>query len=611
MTFNNNADHFLDLRRKAIEKRFSSLNNMQRKAVLKTEGPLLIMAGAGSGKTTVLINRVANLLLFGNAYESTDIFGNSDYLIPELEGYLEGKLKEEDSASLFEKLSVNRPRPWEILAITFTNKAAGELKERLVSMLGDLGGRVAASTFHAACVRILRSEIDALGYKKTFTIYDSDDSQRVIKECMRELNVDEKSYPPKMISSVMGTAKDNFETPSDMLDKARKKDDFRLLKIAEVYNAYNRKLFAADAVDFDDIIALTVKIFENDKEVLAKYQKKYHYIMVDEYQDTNHAQYKLVSLLAGGYNNICVVGDDDQSIYKFRGADIENILSFEKEYAGATVIKLEQNYRSTQTILDAANHVIQNNAGRKGKTLWTSAPAGEKIKVYKADDERDEANYIGRCISQLVADGKKYGDCAVLYRLNAQSATIESAFILSGIPYKIVGGTRFNDRKEIKDIMAYLSVIENRSDVLRIKRIINEPKRGIGEATITTATEISGVLENEFFDIIKNAEQYAPLSKKAGALRKFTDIIDDLASSLATVPLDEMIDVVLEKTGYQTMLKAEGVQGETRLENIKELKTQIKRYIEETEEPSLSGFLEEMALYTEMDNYEEETDKVT
>ena len=599
-----------DLRRLVIEKYFRNLNDMQKKAALKVTGPLLIMAGAGSGKTTVLINRIANLLVFGRAYEVDDFYGNGDSMREAMAEFLEGD-GEGYPKEFFDRLSYERPWPWQVLAITFTNKASGELKDRLSRMLGEEGTQVAASTFHSCCVRILRSEIGALGYKSSFTIYDTDDSQKVVKECLKELNLDEKAFPPKSIISMMGAFKDSFRSPEDVLDEANKKDDYRLKRIGAVYDLYQKKLFSAGALDFDDIIVLTVKLFEKCPDVLNKYQSRWKYIMVDEYQDTNHAQYRLISLLAEGSGNLCVVGDDDQSIYKFRGADIENILSFEKEFKGAAVIKLEQNYRSTQNILDAANKVISHNLGRKGKTLWTKCGEGEKVKLIRGQDERDEANFIAREIMQMAEDGRSFNDFAVLYRLNAQSAVIESALLASAIPYKIVGGTRFTDRKEIKDMMAYLSVLDNPSDALRIKRIINEPKRGIGAGTMATVEEISGVLETEIFDVIREADKYAPLSKRAGALLKFAGIMDDLKNDLENVPLDEMIDKILEKTGYEDMLKTEGVPGETRLENIKELKSQIKRYQEETEDSTLGGFLENMALYTELDNYDEESDKVT
>ena len=598
------------LRRLVIEKYFHNLNDMQKKAALKVTGPLLIMAGAGSGKTTVLINRIANLLIFGKACETDEFYGSGETIREAMIEYLEGD-KKDYPKEFFDRLSYERPWPWQILAITFTNKASGELKERLSNMLGEEGMQVAASTFHSCCVRILRSEISALGYKSSFTIYDSDDSQRVIKECIKELNLDEKAFPPRLVLSMIGSFKDSFKSAEAVLDEAGSKDDYRLKRIGAIYQLYSKKLFSADALDFDDIIVLTVKLFTEYPDILEKYKRRWKYIMVDEYQDTNHAQYKLISLLAEGSGNLCVVGDDDQSIYKFRGADIENILSFERQFKGAEVIKLEQNYRSTQTILDAANKVISHNLGRKGKTLWTDCGEGDKVKLIRGQDERDEANFIAREIMSMAEEGRSFKEFAVLYRLNAQSAVIESALLGSGIPYTIVGGTRFTDRKEIKDIMAYLSVLDNPSDALRLKRIINEPKRGIGAATIATVEEISNVLEVEIFEVIREADKYAPLSKKSGSLLKFASVMDSLREDMENVALDEMIDKILEKTGYEDMLKAEGVQGETRLENIKELKSQIKRYQDETEDSSLSGFLEEMALYTELDSYDESTDKVT
>lgn len=598
------------LRKLVIEKYFDNLNEMQRKAVLKVTGPLLIMAGAGSGKTTVLINRIANLLMFGRAYETDKFYGNKETMRDAMIEYLQSDINEYPR-EFFEKLSYERPWPWQILAITFTNKASNELKERLKAMLGDEGMQVSASTFHSCCVRILRSEISALGYKSSFTIYDSDDSQRVVKECIKELNLDEKAFPPRSMLAIIGSFKDRFQSVENVLKDADLKDDYRLKRIGMIYQLYSKKLFSADALDFDDIIALTVRLFTEYPDILQKYQRRWKYIMVDEYQDTNHAQYKLISLLAEGFGNLCVVGDDDQSIYRFRGADIENILSFERQFNGADVIKLEQNYRSTQTILDVANKVISHNLGRKGKILWTNSGLGSKVKLIRGQDERDEANFIAREIMSMAEQGRGFRDFSILYRLNAQSAVIESALLASGIPYTIVGGTRFTDRKEIKDIMAYLSILDNPSDTLRLKRIINEPKRGIGAATISTVEEISDVLEVEIFEVIREADKYAPLSKKAASLLKFAYVIDSLIEDMESVPLDEMIDKILEKTGYEDMLKAEGVQGETRLENIKELKSQIKRYQDETEDSSLSGFLEEMALYTELDSYDESKDKVT
>ena len=476
---------FLQLRRAVLEQRFSNMNDKQRQAVFQTEGPVLILAGAGSGKTTVVVNRIANMVEFGNAY-------HSEYVPPMireedlafLQEWLDGKLDDGDiNRDRLARLIADRPvKPWNILAITFTNKAAGELKERLERMLGEQALDIQASTFHSACMRILRREIGVLGYERSFTVYDTDDSVRIIKEALRELGVQEKMMSPKGILASISSAKDRMLTPQDVLRDAG--DDYREEIVGKVYDYYQKRLKAANALDFDDIIILTVKIFQQYPDVLDKYRNRFRYIMVDEYQDTNNSQFLLVSLLAGGHHNICVVGDDDQSIYKFRGATIENILNFENQYPNTKVIRLEQNYRCTQTILDAANAVIENNTQRKGKTLWTQNPKGTQVKVYRGLNEQDEARFIAETILNNVAQGQKFADHAILYRMNAQSNMIENALIRSGIAYKIIGGQRFYERKEIKDIIAYLSVINNHSDAVRLKRIINEPKRGIGDTTV-------------------------------------------------------------------------------------------------------------------------------
>lgn len=601
---------YLALRRALIEQRFSRMNEMQRQAVLTTEGPLLILAGAGSGKTTVLINRIANLLLFGTGYRSGTVpfwVGEDD--LSWLEQAKEGRVQ--DDAVLRRLLAENPPRPWEILAITFTNKAAGELRARLSTMLGEQeGGQIHASTFHSACVRILRSEIEHLGYRSSFVIYDSDDSQKVVREALKELNLDDKTFAPRAVLAKISECKDLLETPADTLARAKAKDDFRLSKIASVYERYQRRLKESNALDFDDIITLTVRLFSQFPEALAKYQRRYRYIMVDEYQDTNRSQYRLVAQLAGGCRNLCVVGDDDQSIYRFRGATIENILSFEEQYPGAAVIRLEQNYRSTQNILTAANRVIAQNVGRKGKTLWTASGDGDKLTLYTAYDERDEAAAIADGVSHAHREGKNYSDCAVLYRLNAQSQAIESAFALAGIPYKVIGGTRFFDRKEIKDIIAYLSVLHNPADILRLLRIVNEPKRGIGDATMASVQEIAELLEVGVFEVLQNADQYAPLQRKSKGLMQFASMMTGLIDAAEATPLDELLDELLDVTGYRRMLASEGITGQTRLENIEELKSTIRRYEDESEEPTLGGFLEEVALYTDVDSYSENDDAV-
>lgn len=602
---------FLTLRRSLIARDFSKMNEMQRQAVLTTEGPLLILAGAGSGKTTVLIHRIANLLRYGSAYQSNELpdWVDTDDLAA-LEAAAAGQGNPDES--LRRLLSYRIPRPWEIMAITFTNKAAGELRARLTRMLGDQDGNdVAAATFHSTCVRILRSHIQLLGYDSSFAIYDADDSQKLVKEILKSLNLDDKTFPPRSVLAQIGQCKDLLETPADTIARAKALDNFRLSKVAQIYEGYQKRLRAANALDFDDIISLTVRIFSENPEVLAKYQRRYRYVMVDEYQDTNHSQYKLVSMLAGGYHNLCVVGDDDQSIYAFRGATIENILSFEKQFQNAQVIRLEQNYRSTQNILTAANRVISQNLGRKGKTLWTAAGDGQKLSLYTAYDERDEGNAIASAILKLHQEGKSYHDCAVLYRMNAQSQAIESALVAAGIPYKVVGGMRFFDRKEVKDVIAYLSVLNNPSDALRLRRIINEPKRNIGDATMATAMEIAEVVGLDLYTVLSHPEEYAPLQRKISQLSAFTMMMEELRMMAETAALPDLLDALMEKTGYRNLLLAEGIPGQTRLENIEELKTTMGRYVDETDVPTLGGFLEEVALYTDLDSYEADADAVT
>ncbi|MEG1993748.1 MAG: 3'-5' exonuclease [Oscillospiraceae bacterium] len=598
---------FLLLRRAALKKFFSKMNDMQTEAVFKTKGPVLILAGAGSGKTTVVVNRIANIIMFGDAYESafvSDDKTQSD--IDFLQSYVDGKT--EDIQQLRSVASVYPPKPWNVLAITFTNKAAGELKNRLNDMLSEEGNDIWASTFHSACVRILRKNIDKIGYKNNFTIYDSDDSIRLIKEGFRSNGINDKNFSPRAVLSAIGSAKDSFLSPKEYLEECG--GDYSKQVIAKVYDYYQSQLKLANALDFDDIILLTVKLLQDCPDVLSYYQNKFKYIMVDEYQDTNNAQYNFVSLLAQGHQNICVVGDDDQSIYKFRGATIENILNFEKMFKDATVVRLEQNYRCTQTILDAANSVIEKNIQRKGKTLWTDNGQGDKIKVYRGQDEQHESKFIAETITENVANGKKYNDHAILYRMNAQSNLIEQAMIKSGIPYKIVGGLKFFDRKEVKDIIAYLSVINNTSDTIRLKRIINEPKRGIGDTTVNKIDEIAQTVGTSFYDVISNADQYQPLSKKSNVLSEFTKTLGEISESFETLEPTEAFDILLEKSGYKTFLDSLGREGQQRLENINELKSNIIKYYENSDEPSLGGFLEEVALYTDIDSLNDDADYV-
>lgn len=600
--------NFTQLRKKALEKYFGNMNPNQQKAIFQTRGAVLILAGAGSGKTSVLVNRVANIVKFGDAYHSNYVpSAVSEHDIKCLTDYIDGDVT--SITSIADLMSDEyKPKPYHILAITFTNKAATELKERLHAMLGDDANDIMASTFHSCCVKILRRYIDRLGYNSNFTIYDSDDQLRLIKECMKANNVDEKHFTPRSILSAISSAKDTLLTPQDYEKKVQ--GDFRTESIAKIYKQYQQSLKTANAVDFDDIITLTVKLFQEEKEVLEYYQNRYKYIMVDEYQDTNHAQYMLVSLLATKHKNLCVVGDDDQSIYKFRGATIENILSFENEFENAQVIKLEQNYRCTQTILDAANSVISNNTKRKGKTLWTDNGLGEKVNILRASSEQSEADYITNNVLANVEQGRKFSDHAVLYRMNSQSNVIERSLLRSGIPYRLIGGKRFFERKEIKDVVSYLSVINNKADTLRLVRIINEPKRGIGDTTLNTAKEISSTLEISLYDVFATCQQYAPLMKKSKAIKEFADMIEDLSQKADNIPLDELYQDMLDQSGYYTQYNPKLNEDAGRLENINELKSNIVNYMNETENPTLNGFLEEISLYTDLDTYEHDQDKM-
>lgn len=597
---------FVSAKQEALKKYFSRMNDMQQEAVFTVNGPVLVLAGAGSGKTTVIVNRIANMIKFGNAFYD-DSRSGSEEDITFLRDYAAGKT--DDVETLRDIVAADPIKPWNILAITFTNKAAGELKERLAAMLGEEEAvKINASTFHSACVRILRSEITALGYGSDFTIYDSDDSQRMIKSVMAELDVSEKQLAPKAVLSEISRAKDQMISPEQL--RADAGQDYRKKMIAKIYARYQESMRTANALDFDDILTLTVELFEQFPDVLEKYRTRYKYIMVDEYQDTNHVQFRLVSLLSDSHRNLCVVGDDDQSIYKFRGANIENILGFEDQFAGAKVIRLEQNYRSTQTILSAANSVIGNNVGRKTKTLWTAGEQGDKVYWYKAVDENDEANFVAETIKKYHSENGKYADNAVLYRMNAQSNAIERMLMKCGIPYRVYGGMRFFDRKEIKDVTSYLAFINNHNDMLRFKRIINEPKRGIGDSTLALIEDISRDLKLSPFDVLKTCEEYAPLAKKVSSLRSAYEMFEELTAKSEELPLDEYLDYMLEKTGYLDSLKALE-NADTKIENVQELRSSVVQYMNESEEPTLSGFLEEVALYTEADRDPETDDKVT
>ena len=609
----NLQQEFCKLRDTYIEKQFGRLNEMQRAAVFTTSGPLLILAGAGSGKTTVLVNRIANLIRFGSAHGSSwtprevtedDVKALRTALMTgtDAPGWLDGMLRKD------------AVRSWNVMAITFTNKAAGELKERLRNMLGgEEGDEVFASTFHSACVRILRRWAEEIGYPRSFTIYDTDDSQRVMKTVYKELSVDDKFFPVKSAINQMSRWKDQLVSPAEALQTPAK--DTKGALAARVYAAYEKKLKEAGAFDFDDLIYQTVQLLAEHKEVRDFYQNKYRYLLVDEYQDTSVAQFRLVSLLTGPEKNICVVGDDDQSIYRFRGATIENILNFERVYPGTKTIRLEQNYRSTSNILNAANCVIQHNMERKGKTLWTQNGEGDKVQVYTAENEQDEASHIADIIGQHLREGGHLADHAVLYRMNAQSAPLESYFTRAGIPHKIVGGQRFNDRKEVKDIHSYMSIVANPRDDVRLRRIINEPARKIGATTIDVIADLAGQEGVSMLEIIRHADQYAKLSRAIAPLYKFYQIYERLQDSLENKTLDEFASDVIEITGYKAMLEADAAKGHEdaadRLQNLGQLVNIVKNYCDQQgEEASLEGYLEDIALISDIDNYNESADQV-
>ena len=597
---------FIQARHDAIATEYSNLNPCQRQGVLATEGPLLLLAGAGSGKTTVLIHRVANLLRFGRGSDTDEIpIPISEDEVQFLEQYAAAP----DAAQrpLMEYLCAVEPaRPWEVLAITFTNKAANELKERLGRMLGEeVAADVWASTFHSACVRILRRDIDRLGFDRSFTIYDSDDSKRVIKDIIKELELEEKSFPPREVQSIISRAKNDMQTPEDFAEQGKAINDWRKIRMGKVYSLYNKKLRDANALDFDDLLWHTVRLLETAGDVREYYQRKFRYILIDEYQDTNALQYRLAALLTNQAKNICVVGDDDQSIYRFRGADITNILSFERQFKGARVIRLEQNYRSTQNILDAANAVIRHNQGRKGKTLWTENGRGELVTVKTTYNESDEANFVLGQIMMYYRRGGNWGDCAVLYRTNAQSNAMEYACKRNGVPYKIYGGLKFFDRAEVKDMLAYLCVINNPTDDLRLRRIINVPARKIGAATVDKAQLIAARYGLTLYDVLCRAEEFPELKSSAAKLKPFTDMIEEMRRRLPDCPLPEFYDYVCERSGYAPALREkDDVESRGRLENVQELKSSILTYLENAEgtEPSLSGFLDEIALYTDLDS---------
>ena len=603
MMMQENTENYIELRKKVIRKEYSHLNDMQFRAAVTTEGPVLVLAGAGSGKTTVLVNRIEYMIRFGNAYFSSYVPEDAgEYDLHTMREFLSG------GASATTDISASPVRPWQILAITFTNKAAGELKERIISKVGEDGNEVAAGTFHSVCAKILRVDGERIGYSSHFTIYDTDDQKRMLKSVYRELDIDEKYLPMKYVMKEISGAKDSLIGVDEYAASCA--SDPRKRLVAKVYALYSEMMAKADAMDFDDLIVNTVKLFRQEPEVVDKYRRRWRYIMVDEYQDTNHAQYAFVSLLAEQSGNLCVVGDDDQSIYRFRGATIRNILEFEDEYPGCTVIRLEQNYRSTGIILDAANAVIANNKGRKGKNLWTAYEGGDKIRVHTASDQDDEARFVTDEITRLSEEGDRFRDSAVLYRTNAQSRAFENVLVRSGIPYRIIGGFRFYERKEVKDVLAYLQFISNHNDTIRLARIINEPKRGIGDTTVENISMIASGLGIGEYEVLSNAAAYPSISRAAAKLADFRDLIDRLTEMSEASSVSALCEAVLTETGYADSLKALGDEGIDKYENVMELVNSIRLYEKENPGATLSSYLEEVSLISDVDKYDETTDAV-
>ncbi len=595
-------EKYIELRKKIIRREFARMNDMQFQAVTTVDGPILILAGAGSGKTTVLINRISNMIRFGRAYDDRLAANTDEERIEQLQACLDGNLP------VPEWIAVDPVRPWEILAITFTNKAARELKERLDNSIGEKASDIWAATFHSTCARILRRHADRIGFSNHFTIYSTDDQKKLVKEVMKRLNIDEKFLPVKTVINEISHAKDELIDPAEYAKHTY--SDARLMRIAEVYKGYQAALREYDAMDFDDLITQVVRLFRENPDVLEYYQNRFKYVMIDEYQDTNHAQYMFAKLLAGQHKNICVVGDDDQSIYRFRGATIENILNFEKEYPNSVVIRLEQNYRSTQVILDAANAVIANNLGRKGKQLWTARADKEQIVCYTAANESDEARYVADIIQDNLSKGMKPSDHAILYRMNAQSNAIENVLARSGIPYRVVGGLKFFDRKEIRDVIAYLNLINNPADGVALMRVINEPKRGIGDTTVAQLSRLSGELGVPMLQVARDADQYAALSRSAGRLKDFADMIDRFSQFNEELELHELFEKVMDESGYLRSLEMLGEAEKDRVDNVNEFSSNILSYERENDDPSLAGFLEEIALVTDMDREDDEADRV-
>ncbi len=598
---------FLDARRKLFEAYYADLNPAQREALFAVKGPLLVVAGAGSGKTTVLANRIAHIIRFGDTYADTAVpFGITREDVNALRAAVNGE--REEQLRLLQSFSGDGCPPWAILSITFTNKAAKEMTERLEKTVGTLpDGSSAADiwsgTFHSVCLRMLRRYAEEAGLRPGFTIYDTDDCKRLVNAVMKDLNIDEKMLAPKAALSLISRAKDQLQTPEDM--EAGAKTDFRLNVAARVWRACAARMEEANVVDFDDIIVRTVRLLSRCEDARSFYQHRFRYVCVDEYQDTNRAQYELIKLLSGFHRNLMAVGDDDQSIYKFRGACIENILNFEKDMPDARIVKLEQNYRSTQCILDAANGIISHNAGRRKKTLFTQNGEGDRVVVHPCENQNEEGRYIAHMISQLSRrEGRPFSDFAVLYRTNAQSNAIEQVFARSGIPYRVLGGMRFYERKEIKDILSYLCLIVNPTDDLRLKRVVNEPKRKLGDTTVAAVEALARTEGVSMAEIMRNADSYVALRTAAARLREFVELIGDLRAVSQETSISETIRQTIDRTGYRHMLEVGGEEGRDRLQNCEELISNAVEYEQSNPQATLQSFLEEVALISDIDRYD-------
>lgn len=600
---------YIEAKRRLFDTYYNFLNPEQRRAVFTVNGPLLILAGAGSGKTTVLVNRIAYMIKYGNAYMSDHVPADmTDARVAQLEAA--ASLPREQLSEVLDEFIESPCPPYRVLAITFTNKAANEIKSRLSSVFGEQeSSEIWAGTFHSICMRILRVNAAEAGLLPGFSVYDTDDSKKACAAAMKRCNIDEKTLPLKSVINEISRAKDKLIGPEEYM--AQVGTDYRRKQIARIYQEYQSALRSSNALDFDDIIFRTVMLLREHEDIRQKYQNRFRYVSVDEYQDTNEAQFVLTTLLSDGYKNIMVVGDDDQSIYRFRGATIANILGFDRKYADATVIKLEQNYRSTGNILGAANSIIANNKGRRGKTLWTDKNTGELIVVKETPDQNSEARFITETISRQVREGKRNcKDFAVLYRTNAQAQVIEASFAKSGVPYRTLGTTRFYDRKEIRDVIAYLHVVNNPADNERLKRIINEPKRKIGDKTVADIERIARDEGCTMFEVIQRARIYAELSRSVESLRRFAELIEGLKILSDAMPLAEFVQNVTDMSGYRQMLIDGGEQERDRIENIDELISGVLEYQKNNEEATLTGYLEEVALVADVDKYDESADAV-